>query len=276
MPKLNPLLQISLVLIITLAALTFLSFSEENINLLSLELKKPAIKEFLTAKISKHPGEKEKVKALAALNKKQEADSLKEPEKVKVIDTSSHRILMVGESMIEGLMFPFKKYAAHNNHKLLTKIWYGSRFMDWAKNDTLKKVIAAYKPTYIIISIGSNELFVRNIEERDTFVKSIVNQLGDHKFIWVGPPIPKNDYGISKLLTDNVGEDRYFVSKYMSFKRKKDGVHPKAESSRVWADSIAAWIMNESRYPILLKDPKPVQDSIIAQEENKKKNPSNS
>jgi hypothetical protein len=272
MPKLNPLLEISLILVITLAALTFFSFSEKNYKLMLVELKKPAIKEFLTAK-NQNSHEK-KVLALAEAKKNKEIDSLKDE---KVLDTTSQRILMVGESMIEGLMFPFKKYATHNKHKLLTKIWYGSRFMDWAKDDTLKKIIEKFKPSYILVSIGSNELFVRNIEERDTFVKSIVQQLGDHKFIWIGPPIPRKDNGISKLITDNVGEDRYFVSKYMKFKRKRDGVHPKPESSRVWADSIANWIMNESRYPILLNDPKTItKDSTIAVKTSVAAKPSNS
>lgn len=273
MPKLNPLLKISLILVITLAVLTVFSFSEKNFKLMSLELKKPAIKEFLTAKNQDLSAEKKL--ALAEAGKNQEADSLEKQDN-RMLDTTSQRILMVGESMIEGLMFPFKKYASHNKHKLLTKIWYGSRFMDWAKDDTLKKVIERFKPSYILISIGSNELFVRNIEERDTFVKNIVRQLGDHKFIWIGPPIPRKDNGISKLITDNVGEDRYFVSKYMKFKRKRDGVHPKPESSRVWADSIAAWIMKESRYPILLNDPKILKDSIIAVKTNNPAKTSNS
>ena len=173
----------------------------------------------------------------------------------RVMDSTPQRILMVGESMIEGLMFPFRKYGKYNGHTVTAKIWYGSRLLDWGAKDTLKKLIAIYKPTYVIVSIGSNELFIRNIDEREPFVKNIVSQLGNTKFIWVGPPNPKKDNGINDLIMRNVGEDRFFVSKYMHFLRKRDGVHPKAEQCYKWADSISDWIMAKSRYPILLKRP---------------------
>ena len=249
----NPILEVALMLILTLTVLTIQSFSEANFSILSLDIKKAPIKQFLTEEIKTPAKTPDSITAGKIAAKDSSHKKFIEPPRV--MDSTPQRILMVGESMIEGLMFPFRKYGKYNGHTITAKIWYGSRLLDWGAKDTLKKLIAIYKPTFIIVSIGSNELFIRNIDEREPFVKNIVAQLGNSKFIWVGPPNPKKDNGINDLIMRNVGKDRFFVSKYMHFLRKRDGVHPKAEQCYKWADSISDWIMAKSRYPILLKRP---------------------
>ena len=178
------------------------------------------------------------------------------------LDTSNQRILMIGESMIEQLYLAFLKYGKYNHHEVKAKIWYGSRFIEWSQNDTITKLIQLYKPTYIIVSIGANELYLPKICERRPELLKILAQLKGQNFIWIGPPIPKKDFGIDSMIANAVGEDRYFRSKYMTFQRRRDGVHPKPESARKWADSIAVWIMDKSRYPIRMI--KPVKDSTTA------------
>ena len=254
----NPVFEISLVLIFSLLILTLHSFSGKELSVLNVAVKRPQIKEFLI-KEAEPECIKEPVPANGKIAPKDSHDIKLPAALAHVFDSTPQNILMVGESMIEGLMFPFRKYAKFNGHTVTAKIWYGSRLLDWGGSDTLKKLIDLYKPTFIIVSIGSNELFIRNIDEREPFVKKIVEQLGNHKFIWVGPPNPKKDNGINDLIMRNVGEDRFFVSKYMHFTRKRDGVHPKADQCYRWADSISDWIVTKSRYPILLK--KPVLDT---------------
>lgn len=169
------------------------------------------------------------------------------------LDTSSQRILLTGDSMIEGLMWAFKDYADHNGHQLFPAIYYSSSTKVWGEGTKMKKAIEKYKPTLIIMCLGANELFIRNIvEDRDKYVKEIMNQVGDTKFLWIGPPNWKEDTGINELIKNNVGDDRFFLSKHMKLARARDGAHPTKMASYIWADSICNWITQKSCFPIKL------------------------
>jgi len=257
----NPILEIAVMLLITIISLAAYAFYFPKDSVIAPYIKTAPIKEFLTDTTTNILQVKDKnlVKQKIPPSDTGKNTSIQVAPPEHLMDSTPQKILMVGESMIEGLMFPFKKYGKFNGHTIIPKIWYGSRLLDWGANDTLKKIIDLVKPTYVIVSIGSNELFIRNIEEREPYVKNILAQLGNTKFIWVGPPNPKKDNGINDLIARNIGADRFFVSKYMHFLRKRDGVHPKADQCYKWADSISDWIMTQSRYPIKLK--RPIYDS---------------
>ncbi|MBC8111689.1 MAG: hypothetical protein H7Y04_11570 [Verrucomicrobia bacterium] len=180
------------------------------------------------------------------------------------LDKKKQVILLTGDSMSEGLMFPFIKYARYNNHQLHTVIWYSSSTKLWAEKDSLQKLIAKYKPTFVIFTLGSNELFIRNIrQEREEYVKDIIGQAGNTKFIWVGPPNWREDTGINDMLAENLEADRFFISKNMKFERANDGRHPSRRASVMWADSIATWLMKDCRYPFVFEKPTLPQQTII-------------
>lgn len=88
----------------------------------------------------------------------------KEPQKEhKKKSKTIHRnqtILFIGDSMVEGLSRRLGDYAGENGHKLYSVIWYSSSTERWGTTHTLEHYIAKYKPTYILICLGSNELFL--------------------------------------------------------------------------------------------------------------------
>ena len=59
--------------------------------------------------------------------------------------------------MVEGLSRRLGDYAGENGHKLYTVIWYSSTTERWGTTQTLEHFIAEYKPTYVLICLGSNE-----------------------------------------------------------------------------------------------------------------------
>ncbi|MDE6100968.1 MAG: SGNH/GDSL hydrolase family protein [Paramuribaculum sp.] len=171
-------------------------------------------------------------------------------------DTASHRILIFGDSMLEGLNRRLGAYAKANGHTLNSVIWYSSTTKTWAECDTLRHFLKRFNPTYVFISLGGNELFVRGIlESRDGYVKKIIRELGDIPYVWIGPPNWKEDTGINELIAKNVPPGRFFVSNGMKFDRQKDGAHPTYESAAVWFDSIARWMPLHSDHPIRMKRP---------------------
>ena len=172
------------------------------------------------------------------------------------IDSTSQRILLIGDSMLEGLMLRLHDYVKYNDHKLKVVIWYSSTTKWFGETDTLGYFIDQFNPDYVMLVLGANELFIRDIiERRNPYVKNILKTIGQRKFIWIGPPNWTDDTGINELIKKNVGEGRYFPSKDLEYDRYEDGAHPTKKSAAKWMDSVATWTMEESRYPILLEEP---------------------
>ena len=165
-------------------------------------------------------------------------------------DTSTHRILFVGDSMVEGLRHRMSQYAVANGHTMDCVVWYSSSSKYWAQSDTLTYFIKRSKPTYIFLCMGANELFVRNTEERDLAVEDIISEIGNLPFIWIGPPNWKPDTGINDILLRRCGKSRYYPSLRLHYQRGKDGAHPVLSSYNMWADSVSAWLRDSSAHPI--------------------------
>ena len=165
-------------------------------------------------------------------------------------DTSAHRILFVGDSMVEGLRYRLSQYATANGHTMQCVIWYSSSSKYWAKSDTLTHFIRKFDPTYIFLCMGANELFVRNIDERDAAVGEIIREIGDLPFIWIVPPNWKPDTGINDILLRRCGSRRYYPSLRLKYERAKDGAHPVLKSYNMWADSVSTWLRDSSAHPI--------------------------
>lgn len=180
---------------------------------------------------------------------------------IAVEDTLPRTILMIGDSMIEGLSRRMGAYAYHNGHKLYAVIWYGSTTEKWSESGRLAQYADSLKPDYIMICLGGNELFIRGIKEkRRGCVKEIVSEAGTIPYVWIGPPNWKDDTGINELIRSEVGDDRFFLSKYMQFERASDGCHPTRESSYQWMDSVVRWMVKTVPHPRLDTPPMKVKN----------------
>ncbi len=172
------------------------------------------------------------------------------------LDTATQNILIIGDSMLEGLNKRLGDYAKANGHNLNSVIWYSSTTEYWGTCDTLSVFLNRFKPTFLFISLGGNELFVKDIKEKRTgFLKNILKQIGDIPFVWIGPPNWKPDTGINEMVAENVGKGRFFLSDGMHFDRQKDGAHPTYASAALWFDSIARWMPDHASHPIRLEKP---------------------
>lgn len=175
------------------------------------------------------------------------------------IDETPQTILFIGDSMLEGLYPRLAAYAVENGHTLYSVIWYSSTSEVWGRSTKLADYIARVKPTYVFVSLGANELFVRDIAtKRDKYVKTILSQIGDIPFVWIGPPNWKSDTGINDLVAKNVKSKKrgsFFLSNGMYFNRAKDGAHPTRKSASEWMDSVARWMPKNAAYPIKMNTP---------------------
>lgn len=234
------------ILVIPLIFITYYSFSDTEIGIGEFILQKADIKSHFTRK------DITPVVVTDTLT----TDSVEVvPEQIIVNDTTSQRILFFGDSMVEGLSKRMRQYAAANNHELLNIIWYSSSTKIWSESDTLNHFLKQFEPTYIMVCMGGNELFVRDLDKRNNYIKNIVRQISDKPYIWIGPPNWKEDTGINNLIEENVETFRFFPSKNLTYERSKDGAHPTFASAAKWMDSIAVWMNDETHYRIRMDFP---------------------
>ena len=91
------------------------------------------------------------------------------------VDTAAQTILFIGDSMLEGLGPRLAAYASHNGHTLYNVVWYSSTSEVWGRSDKLQSYIRRLHPTYVIVCLGANELFVPRIaERRREYVEKII------------------------------------------------------------------------------------------------------
>ena len=174
------------------------------------------------------------------------------------IDSVPKNIFLFGDSMTFNLALRLAKYAKQNGHQFHAVNWDSSNTKIWAETDTLSHYLTLYKPDYIFISLGSNEVYFKNPSTRLPYVKKILERLGDTPYVWIGQPNWNEDTGINDMLESTCKNGSFFRSQGMEFKRKKDKIHPTRESSALWIDSIMRW-MPKSSHPILASEP---SDSI--------------
>jgi len=224
-----------------LVLFTVLSFSNVKIRIGSYELKDSGIRKFFLPEV---------------LPMAQAADSIVQEGTGEKVDSSAQKFLLIGDSMLEFLRIRLGDYCRKNGHTMNAVIWYSSSSLWYGQCDTLKNFINKHKPTYVLLVLGANELFIKDITtERAEYVRNIIAQMDTLPFVWVGPPNWKDDTGINDLILRYAGKDRYFPSKNLSYERTKDGAHPKRESAYKWMDSVAVYLQTEARYKILMTPP---------------------
>jgi len=243
--KKNPYFKVLGILIVPLLLITFYSFSEKIISFGDFILEKTDINKYFLADFGE------------ANNGMNLTDSIAEEEQIVIVnDTASQRILFFGDSMVEGLSKRMRQYAAANGHELLNVIWYSSSTKVWSEyNDTLTHFINQFDPTYIMICLGGNELFVRDLDKREGYIQTIVKIIEKKPYVWIGPPNWKADTGINDLIEKHVETPRFFPSKNLKYERGKDGAHPTYASAAKWMDSIAVWMAKEPYYRIRMDFP---------------------
>lgn len=241
-----------MLLVVALAVITLISFLDDDITIGGIKVKKSPIAKTLREKYLTTE-EKQKAEEI-----RQEALVQKARPQENPIDTAPQVFLFIGDSMTQNLSIRAAAYAKQNGHKIHTINWDSSGTRIWAQSDELDNFIEKYHPTFIFISLGSNELYIRNLDPYREYVRTILKKIGDIPYVWIGPPNWKKDEGINDMLLEETAPGTFFRSEGIQLARKSDQIHPTRDAAVIWFDSVARWIP-KSAHPIRLTIP---SDSI--------------
>lgn len=243
--KIPEILSLWLLFLVSLVIFIGISFSD-SFKIGSYEPNKGSFRDQLTAR-----------EESAAIEDYETKDSLSVMDVTSVEiepDTTVHSLLIFGDSMTHNLGMSIAKYGTKNNYKVTSVTWESSSIPGWSSSDKIEQYIEESKPDFIMVCLGSNETILKNFDSRIPHILKIKEKFGDIPFIWVGPPLWKEDQGLYDVIIKTLGKDIVFKTEGIDIPRAGDHIHPTMRGGDIWADTLMRWI-SHSKHPILTEKP---------------------
>jgi lysophospholipase L1-like esterase len=123
-------------------------------------------------------------------------------------------------------------------HRYVIESVHSSKTTTWAEDPKLETLLEKHDPDLVLISLGSNELFEKDVEPIAQATKKIVARLGGRACLWVGPPAWAKDAGFIATLKQNLPPCHYLDSIALDLPRAEDGRHPTWSGGHRWATAV--------------------------------------
>jgi len=150
-------------------------------------------------------------------------------------------VLHVGDSMVGGNFGLTKALDARftgEGAKFIRDYKVSESIVSYDKSPKLKDLLAKHRPDIVIITLGTNDVFVPYPAAMVPNVRSIVARIGARECYWMGPPTWKPDTGIVQVLHDNVAPCKFYDASSLKLQRAGDGIHPTDRGGAEWATSF--------------------------------------
>ena len=150
-------------------------------------------------------------------------------------------ILHVGDSMVggnQGLTRALEQRFTAEGAKLIRDYKVSESIVSYDHSPKLKSLVEKNRPDIVIITLGTNDVFVPYPASMAGNVRNIVKRVGTTECYWMGPPTWKPDTGIVQVLKDNVAPCKFFDSSNLKLQRAGDGIHPTDRGGADWATSF--------------------------------------
>lgn len=163
-------------------------------------------------------------------------------EETKPIIRRGEKIILLGDSLAEGMASPFVKLNRKNGYAPGIQALHGTTIDYWSKR--IQKIMLDNRPKLVIISLGTNDAGSPKPEIQRIHVKKIrdVVKQYDAKLLWIVPMnLPqrfKGQQGIKKILLEELSvSDRYDSTK-LELEKTKDKIHLTRKGYEDWIGQI--------------------------------------
>ena len=150
-------------------------------------------------------------------------------------------VLHVGDSMVGGnwgLTRALEQRFSAEGAKFIHDYKVSESIVSYDHSPKLKTLIEKNRPDIVIITLGTNDVFVPYPASMAGNIRNIVKRVGTTECYWMGPPTWKPDTGIVQVLKDNVAPCKFFDSSNLKLQRGGDGIHPTDRGGADWATSF--------------------------------------
>lgn len=171
---------------------------------------------------------------------------------------SGDRILLIGDSLAVGLSTPLRALAKDHNVPFQALGVVGTRIDQWAKSEPLRLLLETFKPTIVLVSLGTNDAYmrpppdvgVRQAPFLDELLKKI-EAVGPRAIVWIMPPkLPVAALSLPSVRAlietakQALGKPRIalFPSERLTIPRGPDEIHPVVSGYAAWAGALWQWL----------------------------------
>jgi len=151
------------------------------------------------------------------------------------------RLLVVGDSMAEGLSPYLKALAADDQVGFASLFKRGTRIGYWR---TRPEFLAALdpSPSLVLFVLGTNDQVGAHTESpREAAELAAAAESRGARVAWIGAPTLTQGNDLADSLERVFGRE-YFDSRMLNIPRAPDGLHPSVEGAAGWARSIWEWL----------------------------------
>jgi hypothetical protein len=171
-------------------------------------------------------------------------------------DSTHHRVILIGDSEAGGIKNVLNDYCQSNGHKLVATVeWASATTLNFAKSDTISKIIKRYRPTFVFVLFGLNEVLAKDYTTRKVLAKSFHKRLNGLPYAWIGPTNWGYDYVVSDAFQAAADSAAFFSSKHLILPKATDGRHPSLPGYRIWMGNVANWLQESSRWKMRMMPP---------------------
>ncbi len=154
------------------------------------------------------------------------------------------RVLLIGDSLAQGLRAPLKKLAEQSGVEFASEAEQGTRVEQWGNRALL--AVDREAPSVVLISLGTNDEAVPSAEHRAMFaaraqaLTAEIMARGPRAVVWIIPP----DMPFSREATEQIAQGIegsgaiVFDSRGLEIDRGPDNIHPTIEGTAGWAATI--------------------------------------
>lgn len=162
-----------------------------------------------------------------------------------VPDWRNAKILHIGDSHVSrGFTAGLARHLRSVGAQYEPKGWIGSRTKSWVVSGKARRLMESFHPNVVIVTLGTNEMGCRTPASHISWIRALVNKIGNRTCYWVGPPpLLEDAHGYNELVRKEVSPCRFFDSRVLEVKRKPEGVfHLSRNEGEVWAELIWKWM----------------------------------
>jgi acyl-CoA thioesterase-1 len=150
-------------------------------------------------------------------------------------------VLHVGDSMVggnQGLSRALEQRFTAEGAKFVRDYKVSESVVSYDHSPKLRSLVDRHHPDIVIITLGTNDVFVPYPAAMVGNIQSIVKRVAGRECYWMGPPTWKPDTGIVSVLKENVAPCKFFDGSSLKLARGGDGIHPTDRGGAEWAASF--------------------------------------
>lgn len=159
------------------------------------------------------------------------------------------RVLLIGDSLAVGLGPPLRTMARESRIACEVYALSGTRADQWAASSKLDEKLKSFKPTLVLISLGTNDAQMTSASAVDTVADAQRRLLAKidaagAEVGWIGAPtLPRTpNPRVLAALEAGVADSHYFHSERLDIPRAPDGIHSTPRGYAGWAGAIWRWL----------------------------------